>query len=292
MRFEYILAQKAYFTVTDLCNALEVSTSGYYAWCKRQPSQRELDDAELLQVIRELFKANRQVYGSPRIHDALKDLGHRVGENRVARIMRENGLSARPKRAWRCLTTQSDPRHPVVENELNRDFTATDVNQKWVTDVTFADTDEGWLYLAPMIDLYNCEVVGWSMSDSNDTALTLSALDIALNNHKPQNGLVHHSDRGSNYTAKDYRNALSEHDIKISMSRKGNCWDNAVAESFFATIKKELIHRSHFKTRREAASAIFEYIEVFYNRIRKHSKLGYTSSAQYRSNNKTAAVAA
>ena len=286
------MAQKAYFTVTDLCNALEVSTSGYYAWCKRKPSQRELDDAQLLKVIKELFKTHRETYGSPRIHDALKELGHRVGENRVARIMRENGLSALPKRVWRCVTTRADPTHPVAENELNRDFTATDVNEKWVTDVTFVDTDEGWLYLAPMIDLYNREVVGWAMSDSNDTALTLSALSMALSKRKPPAGLVHHCDRGSNYTAKDYRKALSKRDIKLSMSRKGNCWDNAVAESFFATIKKELIYRYHFKTRREAASAIFEYIEVFYNRIRKHSKLGYNSPIQYRSSYKTAATAA
>ena len=276
----------------DLCNALEVSTSGYYAWCKRKPSQREVNDAQLLLIIKDLFKTHRETYGSPRIHDALKDLGHRVGENRVARLMRENALSARPKRVWRCVTTKTDQSHPVAENELDRDFTASDVNQKWVTDVTFVDTDEGWLYLAPMIDLYNREVVGWAMSESNDTALTLSALSMALSRHQPPQGLVHHSDRGSNYTAKAYREALLENHITLSMSRKGNCWDNAVAESFFATIKKELIHRFHFKTRREAASAIFEYIEVFYNRIRKHSKLGYNSPEQYRNNYKAAALAA
>lgn len=292
MRFQFVSVQKAFFSVTDLCKTLEVSTSGYYAWCKRKPSQRELDDAQLLEAIKGLFKKHRETYGSPRIRDALKDLGKKVGKNRVARLMRENGLSAHPKRAWRCVTTKADPNHPVAENELDRDFTATDVNEKWVTDVTFVDTDEGWLYLAPMIDLYNREVVGWAMSDSNDTALTLSALDMALGRQRPRLGIVHHSDRGSNYTAKDYRQALSDSGMKISMSRKGNCWDNAVAESFFATIKKELIHRYHFKTRREASAAIFEYIEVFYNRIRKHSKLGYTSPAQYRSNNKIAAIAA
>ncbi len=291
MRFQFISAQKAHFSVTDLCNALEVSTSGYYAWCKRKPCKRELDDAKLLEVIKELFKTHREIYGSPRIHDALKDLGYQVGENRVARIMRENGLSAHPKRAWRCVTTQSDPAHSVAENVLERDFSATDVNEKWVTDVTYVGTDEGWLYFAPMIDLYNREVVGWAMSDTNDTELTLSALQMAINKQKPPKGLIHHSDRGSNYTATDYRRKLSP-DIKISMSRKGNCWDNAVAESFFATIKKELIHRCHYKTRREAAASIFEYIEVFYNRVRKHSKLGYTSPIQYRRKNTTAATAA
>ena len=278
--------------MTDLCNALGVSTSGYYAWCKRQPCQRELDDVKLLEVIKELFKTHRQTYGSPRIHYALKDLGYEVGEKRVARLMRENGLSATPKRAWRCVTTRSNPNHVVAVNELDRDFTATEVNEKWVTDVTFVYTEEGWLYLAPMIDLYNREVVGWAMSDSNDTALTLNALNMALSEKNPPEGLVHHSDRGSNYTANDYREALSGRDIKISMSRKGNCWDNAVAESFFATIKKELIHRYHFKTRREAASAIFEYIEVFYNRVRKHSHLGYTSPVQFRTNNQPAAKTA
>lgn len=153
-------------------------------------------------------------------------------------------------------------------------------------------TDEGWLYLASMIDLYNREVVGWAMSESNDTELTLSALDMALESHNPPEGLMHHSDRGSNYTAKDYRKALLDRGIQCSMSRKGNCWDNSVAESFFATIKKELIHRYKFETRRQAASAIFEYIEVFYNRVRKHSKLGYTSPAQFRRDNQPAAVAA
>jgi len=292
VRFEFVSAQKAHFTVTDLCNALEVSTSGYYAWCKREPCQRELDDAQLLELIKELFKTHRETYGSPRIHDALKDLGHQVGVNRVARLMRENGFSAHPKRAWRCVTTQSDPTHCVAENVLNREFSATDVNEKWVTDVTYVYTDEGWLYLAPMIDLYNREVVGWAMSDTNDTELTLSALNMALDTQRPSENLIHHSDRGSNYTATDYRKALSLCDIKTSMSRKGNCWDNSVAESFFATIKKELIHRCHYKTRREAAASIFEYIEVFYNRVRKHSKLGYTSPVQYRINNVTAANAA
>jgi len=292
VRYEFVSAQKAHFSVTDLCKVLEVSTSGFYAWCKREPSQREVDDVQLLAVIKKLFKASRQTYGSPRIRDELKGLGHQVGENRVARLMRENGLSAHPKHAWRCVTTQSDPTHAVAENILDREFCATDVNEKWVTDVTYVHTDEGCLYLAPMIDLYNREVVGWAMSDRNDTQLTLSALKMALNAQNPSKKLIHHSDRGSNYTATDYRHALSDSNIEISMSRKGNCWDNAVAESFFATIKKELIHRCHYKTRREAATSIFEYIEVFYNRVRKHSKLGYTSPAQYRSNNNPAATAA
>ena len=185
-----------------------------------------------------------------------------------------------------------DPSHGVEPNELNRDFEASRINEKWVTDVTFVPTDEGWLYLASMIDLYNREVVGWAMSDSNDTQLTLNALDMALEFRNPPEGLIQHIDRGSNYTAKDYRKALGKRGIKVSMSRKGNCWDNAVAESFFATIKKELIHKLKFTTRREAAAAIFEYIEVFYNRVRKHSKLGYQSPVEFRRNNQSAASAA
>lgn len=292
MRFEFVSTQKAQYAVTDLCNALEVSTSGYYAWCKRGKSARQVEDEAWLELINQVFESSRKTYGSPRIHATLKELGHKIAEKRVARIMQENGLVACPERVWRCSTTKADPNNAVTGNDLDRDFTASAVNEKWVTDVTFIATDEGWLYLASMIDLYNREVVGWAMSESNDTELTLRALDMALESHNPPEGLMHHSDRGSNYTAKDYRKALLDRGIQCSMSRKGNCWDNSVAESFFATIKKELIHRYKFETRRQAASAIFEYIEVFYNRVRKHSKLGYTSPAQFRRDNQTAAVAA
>lgn len=284
--------QKAHYPVTDLCNALEVSTSGYYAWSKREKCLRKVEDDSWLDLITSIFKSSRETYGSPRIHATLKELGHKIAEKRVARIMRENGIVVSPVRAWRCITTKADPLHAVAANDLDRDFSATAVNEKWVTDVTFVPTDEGWLYLASMIDLYNREVVGWAMGDSNDTTLTLNALDMALEFRNPPEGLIHHSDRGSNYTAKDYRQALSDRGIQCSMSRKGNCWDNAVSESFFATIKKELIHRFKFSTRREAAAAIFEYIEVFYNRVRKHSQLGYTSPAQFRRNNQPAADAA
>ena len=290
MKFEFILAQKAQFPITEMCHVLEVSTSGYYAWTKREKSQRQVDDERWLRLIRSIFEASRETYGSPRIHATLKALGHKIAEKRVARIMQENGIVVRPAPAWRCVTTKADPLNAVAANELDRDFTATGVNEKWVTDVTFVPTDEGWLYLASMIDLYNREVVGWAMGESNDTTLTLNALDMALEFRNPPEGLIHHSDRGSNYTAKDYRKALSDRGIQCSMSRKGNCWDNAVSESFFATIKKELIHRFTFSTRREAAAAIFEYIEVFYNRVRLHSQLGYTSPAQFRRNHQTTAT--
>ena len=261
---------------------MQVSRSGFYAWRRREPDARTNQDESLLVAIRSAFKTSRQTYGSPRVHAALHKQGHTVGVNRVSRLMRQNGLSVKPRRKVRCATTQADPNNSVMANELDRVFQASAPNEKWVTDVTFVPTQEGWLYLAPIIDLFNREVVGWAMGDQNDTELTLSALDMALTRHKPPQGLLHHSDRGSTYTAREYRKALNRNGIRCSMSRKANCWDNSVAESFFATIKKDLIYRHNFKTRREAAAAIFEYIEVFYNRVRLHSLLGYTSPAEFR----------
>lgn len=286
MKFAFVDAEKAQFPVIVLCEVMEVSRAGYYAWREREKSPRELENETLVVAIKAIHKRSRSTYGSPRVHIELKKQGWEVGLNRVSRLMQENGICVKPRRGYRC-TTQADPSHPVVANELDRDFSATAFNEKWVTDVTNVPTDEGWLYLATMLDLYNREIVGWAMDDHNDQNLTLSALNMALETYEPPQGLLHHSDRGSTYTAGDYRDALKDYGIVCSMSRKGNCWDNAVAESFFATIKKELIHRTKFKTRREAAAAIFEYIEFFYNRIRLHSTLGYTTPAEYRSNNTT-----
>lgn len=282
MRFQFIEAQKTDFPVAALCEVMQVSRSGFYAWIKRAPSARAWDDEALLKNIKSVFEDSRKTYGSPRVHASLRKDGHRVGVNRVCRLMCQNGLAARSSRKFRCTTTQSDPNDPVTHNTLDRNFEANRPNQKWVTDVTFVPTDEGWLFLAPMIDLFNREVVGWAMGDRNDTALTLRALDMALKTHRPPVGLLHHSDRGSNYTAAAYRAELSNRGIECSMSRRANCWDNSVAESFFATIKKELIHHCHFETRRQAAAAIFEYITAFYNRVRLHSLLGYTSPAEFR----------
>lgn len=292
MRFAFVSAQKAKYSVSDLCDAMEVSTSGYYAWCKRGRSKRMEKDEVWRVLIKAIFEASRKTYGSPRIHAELKALGHAISEKRVARIMRESSLVVPSGRLWKCATTEADPANAVARNELNREFSASSVNEKWVTDVTFVPTDEGWLYLASILDLYNREVVGWAMGESNDTGLTLRALEMALTSHNPPEGLVHHSDRGSNYTAKEYRRALADRGVKVSMSRKGNCWDNAVAESFFATLKKELVNRNRYETRRQAAAAIFEYIEAFYNRVRRHSELGYTSPAEYRKNCEAASVAA
>ena len=219
------------------------------------------------------------------MHAALAADGVRVGRKRVARLMRQAALAVRPRRAFRCTTTRRDPAHAVVPNTLDRQFDVDEPNVAWVTDVTFVPTGEGWLYLATILDLYNREVVGYATSETNDQLLTAAALRRALAEYAPPAGLIHHSDRGSTYTAGDYRDLLAEHGIECSMSCKGDCWDNSVAESFFATLKKDLVHRTRFATRGAAGSAIFEYIEVFYNRKRLHSTLGHKSPQQYRRDN-------
>ena len=282
MKCRFVDAEKARWPVVRMCRMLQFSPKTYYAWSKRGKSARELADEQLLVHIRAAFEASRRTYASPRVHAALKAGGVEVGLNRVARLMRENGLCVRPRRGYRHTTTVRDPAHAVAPNTLDRDFTASAPNEKWVTDVTFVPTDEGWLYLATMLDLYNREIVGWAMDDTNDQLLTKRALDMALEGHAPPGGLLHHSDRGSTYTAGDYRDALAENGIEASMSGKGDCWDNSVAESFFATLKKELVHRTRYATRREAKAAIFEYIEVFYNRLLSHSTLGYKAPVQLR----------
>ena len=265
-----------------MCRVLEVSKAGYYNWCKRPKGNRELENEELVEHIKIIHANSRETYGSPRVHAELVKMGFRVSENRVAKLMRENNICVRPRRGYRVSTTKSDPDNEVTANTLDRDFTASAPNQKWVTDVTFIGTDESWLYLAVIVDLFNREVVGWAMGSKNDTALTLRALIMAQSKHKPPAGLLHHSDRGSTYTCKAYRKALKKNGMDCSMSRRANCWDNAVVESFFATLKKELIYKYHYKTRAEASTAVFEYIEVFYNRIRAHSVLNYLSPIEFR----------
>lgn len=292
MKCQFVEAEKARFPVTTLCRTIGLKRQTFYAWRKRAPSARALEDRALVVKIKAAFMASRQTYGSPRVHAHLLAQGCHVGLNRVTRLMRENGLSVRPRRGFRCTTTQRDPAHAVAPNVLDRDFSASQPNEKWVTDVTFLPTDEGWLYLATMLDLYNREVVGWAMDDCNDQNLTARALRMALETHQPPQGLLHHSDRGSTYTAHDYRQLLCEHGIECSMSRKGNCWDNSVAESFFSTLKKDLVHRARFATKRQAAAAIFEYLEVFYNRVRLHSTLGYKTPIGYRLENTTPATQA
>ena len=265
-----------------MCRVLEVSTRAYYAWRKREQSAREVEEARLLHQIRVLFRQFKRRYGSPRIFDELRKLGIRTSRKRVERLMREDELRARWKRRF-VLTTNSRHDEPIAPNLLDRRFSVADVepDQVWVSDITYVPTAEGWLFLAIVLDLASRRIVGWSTSKTIDTALTLSALHRALNWRRPAAGLVHHSDRGVQYAAAAYRTALASHGIQASMSRKGNCWDNAVAESFFATLEWELIEDAEWQTREEAHYAIAEYIEIFYNRIRMHSSLGYLSPAAY-----------
>lgn len=282
MKYGFIEAEKAHFPVSLLCKVLGVSRSGFYAWKGRPQSPRAQANAELAETIAEVHQTSRGTYGSPRVHAELCHRGVVVGKKRVARLMRERGLLARRRRPFRPKTTDSNHRHPIAENKLERAFKQPAPNQAWVGDITYIRTDEGWLYLAVLIDLFSRRVVGWAMSERIDRHLTLSALNMAVVNRGPAaKNVLHHSDRGSQYASEDYRQALARHGFEVSMSRKGNCWDNAVAESFFATLKTEMVHQRHFATRVEARTALFEYIEIFYNRRRRHSSLGYLSPAEF-----------
>ena len=280
MKFAFIHAQKAFFSVAALCRNLEVSRQGYYAYASRPPSQRIARDIELQHAVRATFLQSAKSYGSPRVLQQLHRDGHQASKRRVERAMRAQGLSARKPRCWRINTTQADPSHPIVENVLGRDFTANRPNERWVTDITYVWTDEGWCYLAAILDLYSRAVVGWALGASLSTELPLGALKMAIQRRRPEAGLLHHSDRGSQYTSYEYRSALARYGVTVSMSRRGNCWDNAVAESFFSTLKNELVHRRSWSTRLELRAAVFEYIEGFYNRRRLHSSLGYKTPSE------------
>jgi transposase InsO family protein len=284
VKFRFIAAEKAEYPVTLMSRILQVSTSGFYAWSKRLESARSRSDRALVLDIKAVHKASRGTYGSPRVHRELVAQQHLVGRDRVARLMRENDVRGRRKRRFRT-TTQSNHSHPVAPNVLERQFAVEQPNVAWVGDITYVWTLEGWLYLSVILDLYSRRVVGWAMGERIDQALTLRAMDMALKACEPNPGLIHHSDRGSQYAANDYRKLLRARRITCSMSRKGNCWDNAVAESFFATLKVEFIHETLFRTRAQAITEIFEYIEVFYNRVRRHSSIGYVSPLEFESNN-------
>ena len=262
-----------------MCRVLQVSSSGYYAWIRRGESERSRENRTLLAQIKAIHMESRRTYGPLRIYDALKDRGAVCGRHRVARLMRKHDIRVKRKRRYK-VTTDSGHGLPVAENLLDRQFDVSVPNQAWSADVTFVPTRQGWLYLAIVLDLFSRRVVGWSMSRRNDRVLVINALKMALEARKPEH-LLHHSDRGSTYASGDYQTVLKQANIICSMSRKGNCWDNAPVESFFATIKRELIHHRRYHTRDEARRDIFEYIEVFYNRQRKHSSIGYLSPMQY-----------
>jgi len=291
MRYRFIGAEKTNYPITILCRVMRVSPSGYYAFMHRGPSARALANQQLLAEIKEIHVASRGTYGSPRMYRELIARGHAASPGRVERLMRTNGISARRKRRFK-VTTDSKHNMAVAENTLDREFTVDAADHKWAGDITYIWTREGWLYLAVILDLFSRRVVGWAMDRHMDRRLVLSALDMALMVRDPSENLLHHSDRGSQYASEDYRKRLSAAGITCSMSRKGNCWDNAVVESFFGTLKQELVYRCDFETRAEAKAAIFEYIEVFYNRWRRHSYLGYISPAEFEAAAITAALAA
>ena len=280
MRFRAILRQERQYPIGLMCRVLQVSRGGYYAWRRRDGSAREASDRDLLRQIREIHARFRRVYGSPRIHAELQDCGIRCGHNRVARLMRKHGIRARQARHFRA-TTRSNHNYPVAPNLLDREFRAEQQNQRWAGDITYIWTREGWLYLAVILDLFSRRAVGWATSNRIDRSLTLRALSMALDARSPQKNLLHHSDRGGQYACRDYRRELRDRGITCSMSRKGDCWDNAVLEAFFASLKKELVHLEDFLTRRQATQEIFWYIEGFYNTIRRHSFLGQLSPMEF-----------
>ena len=281
MKFTFIAAQKAWAPVAVLCRLMEVSRSGFYAWDERGRSTRSSEDAKLTVHILAAYKTGRGSYGSPRVQEELlKADGIAVSRKRIARIMRALGLVGRKKRRFKA-TTDSKHNLPVAKNVLDRNFEVDAPDVAWVTDITYVWTAEGWLYLAAILDLFSRRVVGFAMSQRIDRALVLEALRVAVGRRLPNVGLLHHSDRGSQYASGDYQDALDDLGVVCSMSRKGNCWDNAVAESFFATLKTECVYTRRFATRAEAREAIFEFIEVFYNGTRRHSTLGYLSPAEF-----------
>lgn len=268
------------FRVTALCRVLGASRSGYYRWLKGLESQRVRGDRKLKVEIRAVYRHYRGRYGSPRVHRALQQQGVECGENRVARLMKEDGLQARRDRRFK-VTTRSVSGRRVASNRLNQEFSVSHLDTVWAGDITYLWTREGWLYLAVLLDLCSRRVVGWSCSDRLSLPLVESALEAAFQQRRPAPGLLHHSDQGGQYTSLDYQEALAAQGVEVSMSRRGNCYDNAMVESFFSTLKAELEGYGHYETRRQAKAELFEYIEVFYNQQRQHSSLGYRSPAQF-----------
>lgn len=283
MKFAFIAGHTDEFHITTMCRVLLVSKAGYYAWVTRQPSALEDANAQLTLTIASVHEWSRGTYGSPRVHAELAALGHGCSVNRIARLMQAEGIGVTPRRRFR-VTTDSAHAHPIAPNTLDRQFAVapTDVlNRTWIGDITYLATREGWLYLAVVLDLASRRVIGWAMRHTLAGALTLDALAMALAARRPGPGVLYHSDRGSQYAAGDYQALLTANGMTCSMSRVGDCWDNAVAESFFASLKRELADRADWRTRDDACTAIFEFIEVWYNRQRRHSTLGYRSPVDY-----------
>ena len=281
MKYQFIAAHRTEFKITVMCGVLEVSRSGYYAWLKRPLSPQKMANQSLTQQIKQIHQHSRQTYGSPRIQAELRAQGFKCGRNRVARLMRQAQVWAKQKRKFKVTTTDSAHTYPVAPNLLNQNFTTSQSNEKWLADITYIPTAEGWLYLAAVLDLYSRRIVGWAMSDSLERPLVITALQMAVQRRQPAPGLLHHSDRGSQYASDDYQAWLTHYQICGSMSRTGNCYDNAPMESFFGSLKTELVHHCHYLSKAEAKTSIFEYIELFYNRFRRHSALLFLSPVNY-----------
>lgn len=283
MKYQLIEDNRSAYPAEKMCQTLNASRSGYYNWRKRIPLKRQQEDDELLKEIKEIHRHNRQRYGSPRITAALKQNGHRVSEKRVARLMRENDIKVKRPKSW-VRTTDSNHDCPIAPNRLSRNFDVLIPNTAWVSDITYCASSEGWLYLCVILDLYSRKVVGWNLRSDMTTELVLGAFERACINRKPKKGVIFHSDRGVQYASKAFRGTLKEKGFVQSMSRRGNCWDNAPSESFFARFKEEGCDKV-FEDYHEARMTVFEYIEVYYNRQRLHSTLGYLSPEVFEQKN-------
>lgn len=282
MKYQFIEDHRAVWPAAVQCRVLAVSRSGYYAWRQRPVSESSQRREELTNRIQAIHaRKYHDVYGAPRIQAELKAQGQSYNRKTVAKCMKEAGIKASTTKKFRVSTTDSHHSHPVAANVVDREFAPSQKNQTWTADITYIPTDEGWLYLAAVQDLYSRKIVGWSMSDRIDSRLVVDALQMAVQRELPGAGLIAHSDRGVQYASEHYQTLLKQNGITCSMSRKGNCWDNAPMESFFATLKKELVHRERYQSRSQARQSLFEYIETFYNRVRRHSTLGYLSPLKF-----------
>ncbi len=283
MKYKFIMENRKEFRLGKMCKILQVSRSGYHNYVRRKLSQRQIENQFLLEQIKKIYHKFRGVYGSPRIYNELRKQGLVCNKKRVIRIMRINGIKAKTKRKYK-VTTNSRHKYQVAENILGQDFNSTEINKIWVSDITYIWTNEGWLYLNCILDLCSRMIVGWYMDRTLSSSIVITALKQAITKRGENPGIIFHSDRGSQYASDEVKNFLKEHQMIQSMSRKGNCYDNAVMESFFHTIKSELISFEHFQTRGEAKLKIFEYIEMFYNHQRSHSSIGYCSPVEFEKN--------
>jgi len=280
-RYQRIDQLRTEHSIQTLCRVLKVSRSGYYNWSQREPSRRQEEDARLTEALVKAHVASRQTYGRPRLQEVLRVQGHRCSGKRIGRLMKVAQLCGRQRRRYKPRTTDSDHDSPIAANVMAQRQAPHAPDQVWVTDLTYIQTDEGWLYLSVLLDLYSRRVVGWAFAEHLQTALPQAALRMALQHRQPAPGLLHHSDRGCQYASADYRSLLAQHGLEPSMSRAGNCYDNAAMESFWSTLKLELIYRQNWTSKAQVQMAVFDYIETFYNRERLHSALGYKSPVAF-----------